>query len=77
MDHVDIRPSRVGFARLLGDNIDHIVRKYDIILGRQNKNKPVDVVLGDTMSVSRQHARIRYDFEKSRVMEVLRLDMRV
>jgi pSer/pThr/pTyr-binding forkhead associated (FHA) protein len=61
----DVRIHKVGFARLLGKNIDHIMNKYDIILGRTNKNKPIDVAVGDTMSVSRQHARIYYNFSKT------------
>lgn len=61
----DPRIHQVGFARLRGSPcIDHIVNKYEIVLGRKNKNKPIDVSLGDTMSVSRQHARIYYDFAK-------------
>ena len=61
----DPRIHRVGFARLVGSpGIDHVVNTYDILLGRRNKNKPIDVSLGETMSVSRQHARIYYDFSK-------------
>lgn len=61
----DPRIHQVGFARLLGTpHIDHIVNKYEVVLGRRNKNKAIDVALGDTMSVSRQHARIYYDFSK-------------
>lgn len=59
----DPRIHKVGFARLVGTpGVDHIVNKYEIVLGRRNKNKAIDVSLGDTMSVSRQHARIYYDF---------------
>lgn len=61
----DVRIHKVGFAKLLGKNIDYVINKYDIILGRVNKNKPIDVSVGDTMSVSRQHARIYYNFSKS------------
>ena len=61
----DPRIHKVGFARLVGyPRIDHIVNSYEIVLGRRNKNKPIDVSLGETMSVSRQHARIYYDFSK-------------
>ncbi len=60
----DARVSNVGFAKIIGKDVDYVVNKYDIVLGRQNKNRSVDVSLGDTKSVSRQHARIFYDFDK-------------
>lgn len=60
----DARVSKVGFAKIIGKDIDYVVNKYDIVLGRQNKNRSVDVSLGDVKSVSRQHARIFYDFDK-------------
>jgi pSer/pThr/pTyr-binding forkhead associated (FHA) protein len=60
----DARVSKVGFAKIIGKDLDYVVNKYDIVLGRQNKNRSVDVSLGDVKSVSRQHARIFYDFEK-------------
>ena len=63
----DARINRVGFAKLIGDNVNYIIRKYEVILGRKNKNKPIDVHLGDTMSVSRQHAKIFYDFTQGNV----------
>lgn len=64
---MDARVKRCGFARLYGEEVDYIVRKYDILLGRKSKASAVDVVLGDHMSVSRQHARIYYNF-KTRTM---------
>lgn len=60
----DPRLKSVGFAKLAGENVDHIMRKYEIVLGRKSKASPVDVVLGDMMSVSRQHAKIYFNFEK-------------
>lgn len=67
MADMDARVKRCGFARLHGEEVDYIVRKYDILLGRKSKASAVDVVLGDHMSVSRQHARIYYNF-KTRTM---------
>jgi hypothetical protein len=37
--------------------------RYEMILGRTSKT-PLDVSLGDNMNVSRQHARIAYNFER-------------
>lgn len=62
----DPRLKRVGFAKLVGENVDHIMRKYEIVLGRRSKATALDVVLGDMMSVSRQHAKIFYNFESSK-----------
>lgn len=55
--------AQCGFARLMGKDIDYIVQKYAVLLGRRSKASNVDVVLGDFMSVSRQHARILYNFD--------------
>jgi hypothetical protein len=69
MQSLLMKAEKVGFARIKGKNglkhVDHIMRSYSIVLGRPNKNKPVDVALGDTMSVSREHAKIYYDFERA------------
>ena len=43
--------------------IDVFVRKFEIMMGRISKNAPIDVVLGDSNSISRQHAKIVYSFE--------------
>jgi hypothetical protein len=59
----DPRLQNAGFARLVGTNVDYTVRKYSVVLGRPNKTLPVDVILTSAMSVSRQHARIYYNFE--------------
>jgi pSer/pThr/pTyr-binding forkhead associated (FHA) protein len=53
----------VGFAKLQGSGIDHVMRTYEIVLGRASKDARPDVVLGDTKSVSRQHARIYFNFD--------------
>ncbi len=61
----DPRLPRVGFARLkgvYGCDVDYYMKKYEIIIGRRSKSTPVDVVLGDSMSISRKHAKIVFDF---------------
>eukprot|EP00887_Chlorella_sp_A99_P003413 scaffold7.g3413.t1 len=60
----DPRLERVGFARLLGEGIDFVVRKYEVTLGRKSKSNKSDCVLGDVMSLSREHARIRWDWDE-------------
>ena len=55
----------MGIARLVGTNVDHTMRKYEIVLGRRSKSTDLDVVLGDMMSVSRKHAKIYYNFDAS------------
>ena len=62
----DPRIQRVGFARLVGNDLDYLMRKYEITLGRRSKNSTLDVILGDTMSLSRNHAKISYSFERSK-----------
>ena len=55
-----------GFARLQGKNFEYYMQTYSIILGRSSKKSAVDVdlkSLGGGMNISRQHARIFYDFE--------------
>lgn len=59
----DPRVQDVGFAKLQGSGISHVMKKYEITLGRASKDARPDVVLGDTKSVSRQHARIYYNFD--------------
>lgn len=59
----DPRIQDVGFAKLQGSGIDHVMRTYEIVLGRASKDARPDVVLGDTKSVSRQHARIYFNFD--------------
>lgn len=63
----DFRLQQVGFARLIGNDIDYLMCKYEITLGRKSKNTKLDVVLGDTMSLSRTHAKISYNFEQSKL----------
>ncbi|QDZ19019.1 FHA domain-containing protein [Chloropicon primus] len=57
---------KVGFARLKGvegSDIDYLLKKYEIFIGRKSKSTPVDVVLGNSMSISRKHAKISYNFD--------------
>ena len=64
----DPRLPRCGFARLVGEGgIDFVLRKYECTMGRRSKAATQDVVLGDVMSISRQHADIKYNFEKSKL----------
>lgn len=57
---------KVGFARLKGvegSDVDYSVQKYEVFIGRKSKSTPVDVVLGNSMSISRKHAKIAFNFE--------------
>ncbi|KAG0583649.1 hypothetical protein KC19_3G151900 [Ceratodon purpureus] len=64
-----------GFAKLQGEDFEYYMQTYSIVLGRNSKKSSVDVDLaglGGGMNISRQHARILYDFERRRfVLEVL------
>eukprot|EP01018_Ginkgo_biloba_P035593 Gb_24502 [translate_table: standard] len=64
-----------GFAKLQGENFEYYMQTYSIILGRNSKKSSVDVdlaSLGGGMNISRQHARIYYDFDRRRfALEVL------
>lgn len=62
----DARMQRVAFAHLVGNGIDYLVKKYEITLGRKAKNYTPDVIMGETMSVSRQHAKIIFNFDTSK-----------
>lgn len=54
---------RCGYARIVGDGIDLFVRKFEVVMGRNsNKASELDIVLGDSMNISRQHAKIVYNF---------------
>ncbi|CAL8463819.1 g3353 [Coccomyxa elongata] len=60
----DHRIKQIGFAKLLGEDLELYAKKYEIVIGRKSKSSVVDVVLGDTMSISRQHAKILYKFDR-------------
>lgn len=64
-----------GFAKLQGEDFEYYMQTYSIVLGRNSKKSSVDVDLaglGGGMNISRQHARIYYDFDIKRfALEVL------
>lgn len=64
-----------GFAKLKGEDFEYYMQSYSITLGRDSKKSTVDVdlhELGGGMNISRQHARIYYDFDRKRfALEVL------
>ncbi|OIW21054.1 hypothetical protein TanjilG_28403 [Lupinus angustifolius] len=64
-----------GFAKLHGVNFEYYMQTYSIILGRNSKNFIVDLdltSLGGGKKISRQHARIFFDFTSRRfALEVL------
>lgn len=64
-----------GFAKLQGEDFEYYMQTYSIILGRNSKKTFVDVDLaglGGGMNISRQHAKIFYDFDrKAFVLEVI------
>jgi hypothetical protein len=62
----DARVQQVAFAHLVGNDIDYRLKKYEITLGRKAKNYVPDISMGDTKSVSRQHANIAYNFDTSK-----------
>ncbi|CAA3031812.1 FHA domain-containing FHA2 [Olea europaea subsp. europaea] len=56
-----------GFAKLQGEDFEYYMQAYSIILGRTSKKSSVDLdlfSLGGGMNISRQHARIFYDFQR-------------
>ncbi|KAL8167695.1 hypothetical protein V2J09_009194 [Rumex salicifolius] len=58
-----------GFAKLQGENFEYYMQTYSIVLGRNSKKSTVDVdlsTLGGGMNISRNHARIYYDFQRRR-----------
>ncbi|EFJ46772.1 hypothetical protein VOLCADRAFT_92922 [Volvox carteri f. nagariensis] len=59
----DPRLARCGFAKLQGEGIEFFIRKYEITMGRTSKNSTLDLILGDSTTISRQHATIRYNFD--------------
>lgn len=64
-----------GFAKLQGEDFEYYMQNYSIILGRNSKRSEVDIDLSDLgggMNISRQHARIFYDFDRKRfALEVM------
>lgn len=60
----DPRLEQCGFAKIVWDDQEYYVRKYEIVIGRKSKSSNLDIVLGDNMNISRQHAVIRYNFDR-------------
>ncbi len=56
IDPNDPRLQRVGYAKLVGQDLDLelFIRKLEIVLGRTSKSQSADVQLGDNMNISRQ-----------------------
>ena len=46
----DPRKSKVGFCKLLGENIEYYAQKYEIHIGRKSKATDLDVVIGKSPS---------------------------
>lgn len=56
-----------AYAKLEGDDFCYYVRTLQVTLGRRVKNPAhVDIPLGNMKSVSRQHARLFYNFTTQR-----------
>ncbi|KAG2173971.1 hypothetical protein INT44_000085 [Umbelopsis vinacea] len=56
-----------AYAKLEGDEFCYYIRTLQVTLGRKgSKNENVDIPLGATKSVSRQHARLFYNFTTQR-----------
>ncbi|GAB5589353.1 hypothetical protein Unana1_04253 [Umbelopsis nana] len=56
-----------AYAKLEGDEFCYYIRTLQVTLGRKgSKNENVDIPLGTTKSVSRQHARLFYNFTTQR-----------
>lgn len=56
-----------AYAKLEGDDFCYYIRTLQVSLGRKVTNpENVDIPLGNTKSVSRQHARLFYNFSTQR-----------
>jgi hypothetical protein len=56
-----------AYAKLEGDDFCYYIRTLQVSLGRKVTNPDnVDIPLGNTKSVSRQHARLFYNFSTQR-----------
>ncbi|RUO96215.1 fork head domain-containing protein [Jimgerdemannia flammicorona] len=56
-----------AYAKLEGDEFCYYIRTLQVTLGRKASNSDnVDIPLGNTKSVSRQHARLFYNFSTQR-----------
>lgn len=56
-----------AYAKLEGDDFCYYIRTLQVTLGRKVKTpESVDIPLGNIKSVSRQHARLFYNFSEQR-----------
>ncbi|CAI2186356.1 6257_t:CDS:2 [Funneliformis geosporum] len=56
-----------AFAKLEGDNFCYYIKTLQVILGRKaGGSDQVDIHLGSTKAISRQHARLYYNFQEQR-----------
>lgn len=56
-----------AYAKLEGDDFCYYIRTLQVTLGRKVSNPDnVDILLGNTKSVSRQHARLFFNFSTQR-----------
>jgi hypothetical protein len=56
-----------AYAKLEGEDFCYYIRTLQVTLGRKVKHpENVDIPLGNTKSVSRQHARLFYNFNNQR-----------
>lgn len=56
-----------AYAKLEGDDFCYYIRTLQVTLGRKVSNpENVDILLGNTKSVSRQHARLFFNFSTQR-----------
>ncbi|RIA97453.1 fork head domain-containing protein [Glomus cerebriforme] len=56
-----------AYAKLEGDNFCYYIKTLQVILGRKaNGSDQVDIHLGSTKAISRQHARLYYNFQEQR-----------
>jgi hypothetical protein len=56
-----------AYAKLEGDDFCYYIRTLQVSLGRKVSNpENIDIPLGNTKSVSRQHARLFYNFSTQR-----------
>ncbi len=44
------------------DGFQYFIRQYEVALGRKSSSGGADVVLGDSMGLSRRHALITFNF---------------
>jgi len=45
----DYRLQKVGFCKLVGENIEFYAKKYEINIGRKTKAGNLDIVIGEIM----------------------------